>query len=99
MSINVIVISAILSFVLLTVVFPTLIYILSETVLIFTKIIDYSESKKDNWTNLLIIRLFYLAVFLISWVIIIGLYIPMQILIYIEVFGGFVDEKRLCKKE
>lgn len=99
MSISVIVISAILSFVLLTVIFPTLIYVLSETVLIFTKIIDYSESKKDNWTNLLIIRLFYLIVFLISWVIIIGLYIPMQILIYIEVFGGFVDDEIMCGRE
>lgn len=99
MSISAIVISAILSFVLLTVIFPTLIYVLSETVLIFTKIIDYSESKKDNWTNLLIIRLFYLIVFLISWVIIIGLYIPMQILIYIEVFGGFVDDEIMCGRE
>lgn len=99
MSISVIVISAILSFVLLTVIFPTLIYVLSETVLIFTKIIDYSESKKDNWTNLLIIRLFYLIVFLISWVIIIGLYIPMQILIDIEVFGGFVDDEIMCGRE
>ena len=99
MSISVIVISAILSFVLLTVIFPTLIYVLSETVLIFTKIIDYSESKKDNWTNLLIIRLFYLIVFLISWVIIIGLYIPMQILIYIEVFGGFVDDEIMCGRK
>lgn len=99
MSISVIVISAILSFVLLTVIFPMLIYVLSETVLIFTKIIDYSESKKDNWTNLLIIRLFYLIVFLISWVIIIGLYIPMQILIYIEVFGGFVDDEIMCGRE
>lgn len=99
MSISAIVISAILSFVLLTVIFPTLIYVLSETVLIFTKIIDYSESKKDNWTNLLFIRLFYLIVFLISWVIIIGLYIPMQILIYIEVFGGFVDDEIMCGRE
>lgn len=99
MSISVIVISAILSFVLLTVIFPMLIYVLSETVLIFTKIIDYSESKKDNWTNLLIIRLFYLIVFLISWVIIIGLYIPMQILIDIEVFGGFVDDEIMCGRE
>ena len=46
MSIYLIVISAILSFVLLSEVFPKIIYILSETMLMFIKVIDYSERKK-----------------------------------------------------
>ena len=99
MSIYLIVISAILSFVLLSEVFPKIIYILSETMLMFIKVIDYSERKKDDWSNLLITRLFYLGLFLISWTITIVLYVPMQILIFVEVFGGFVDEEILRMKE
>jgi len=94
-----IVISAILSFVLLSEVFPKIIYILSETMLMFIKVIDYSERKKDDWSNLLITRLFYLGLFLISWIITIVLYVPMQILMFIEVFGGFVDEEILCEED
>ena len=99
MSIYLIVISAILSFVLLSEVFPKIIYILSETMLMFIKVIDYSERKKDDWSNLLITRLFYLGLFLISWIITIVLYVPMQILMFIEVFGGFVDEEILRMEE
>jgi len=99
MSIYLIVISAILSFVLLSEVFPKIIYILSETMLMFIKVIDYSERKKDDWSNLLITRLFYLGLFLISWIITIVLYVPMQILMFIEVFGGFVDEEILCEED
>lgn len=99
MSIYSIVISAILSFVLLSEVFPKIIYILSETMLMFIKVIDYSERKKDDWSNLLITRLFYLGLFLISWIITIVLYVPMQILMFIEVFGGFVDEEILCEED
>lgn len=99
MSIYLIVISAILSFVLLSEVFPKIIYILSETMLMFIKVIDYSEREKDDWSNLLITRLFYLGLFLISWTITIVLYVPMQILIFVEVFGGFVDEEILRMKE
>lgn len=99
MSIYLIVISAILSFVLLSEVFPKIIYILSETMLMFIKVIDYSERKKDDWSNLLITRLFYRGLFLISWIITIVLYVPMQILMFIEVFGGFVDEEILRMEE
>jgi len=99
MSIYLIVISAILSFVLLSEVFPKIIYILSETMLMFIKVIDYSERKKDDWSNLLITRLFYLGLFLISWIITIVLYVPMQILMFIEVFGGFVGEEILCEED
>lgn len=99
MSIYLIVISAILSFVLLSEVFPKIIYILSETMLMFIKVIDYSERKKDDWSNLLITRLFYLGLFLIFWIITIVLYVPMQILMFIEVFGGFVDEEILRMEE
>lgn len=99
MSIYLIVISAILSFVLLSEVFPKIIYILSETMLMFIKVIDYSERKKEDWSNLLITRLFYLGLFLISWIITIVLYVPMQILMFIEIFGGFVDEEILRMEE
>lgn len=67
--------------------------------LMFIKVIDYSERKKDDWSNLLITRLFYLGLFLISWIITIVLYVPMQILMFIEVFGGFVDEEILRMEE
>jgi len=67
--------------------------------LMFIKVIDYSERKKDDWSNLLITRLFYLGLFLISWIITIVLYVPMQILMFIEVFGGFVDEEILCEED
>ena len=99
MSIYLIIISAILSFVLLSEVFPKIIYILSKTMLLFIKVIDYSERKKDDWSNLLVTRLFYLGLFLISWIITIVLYVPVQILMFIEVFGGFVDEEILRMEE
>lgn len=99
MSIYLIIISAILSFVLLSEVFPKIIYILSKTMLMFIKVIDYSERKKDDWSNLLVTRLFYLGLFLISWIITIVLYVPVQILMFIEVFGGFVDEEILRMEE
>lgn len=99
MSIYLIIISAILSFVLLLEISPKITYILSETMLMFIKVIDYSERKTDDGSNLLVIRLFYLGLFLISWIIAIALYVPIQILMFIEIFGGFVDEEILCEED
>ena len=92
-------IAAILAIVLLKYIFPKVIYILCEVILVLSKIIDYSESKKDDWTNCLITRLFYLGVFLTTWGIMLVLFVPMQILTFIEVFGGFADANLLKFEE
>lgn len=91
--------AAFLPFVLLKYIFPKVIYVMCETILVLTRIIDYSESKKNNGTMCLITRLFYLCVFIVAWGIMVVLFVPMQILTYIEVFGGFVDEEILSMRD
>lgn len=88
-------IASVLAIVLLRYIFPKVIYVLCEAILILGEVIDYSEDKKEDFANCLITRLFYLSVFLIAWGMMIVLFVLMQILSYIEVFGGFVDKKLL----
>ena len=87
--------SALVSFVLLKYVFPKAIYVMCELILVLTQIIDYSKNKKDDGTNCLLTKIFSLCVFLGAWGIMVLLFVPMQILTYIEVFGGFVNEEIL----
>ena len=91
--------AGILVFVLLKYIFPKLIYVLCEIVLVLDRITDYSEEKKDDWGNLLITRLFYMAVYISASGLLYLFGIPMLVLMYIEVFGGFVDEAVLNFEE
>ena len=88
-------VSAALSFVLLKYMFPKIICILCEIILILVKIIDYSENQKEDFTNGILTRLLYIFVFLFAWGVMFALFVPMQVLMFIEMFSDFTNAEML----
>lgn len=87
--------SSVLPFVLLKYAFPKIIYILCEMILSLDQVLEYCENQKEDFTNCVLVRLFYVFVRLIVWGIMIILFIPMYILTVIEVLGGFTNAEML----
>ena len=85
-----IIISAILSLLMLKYMFPKLIYWMCEMILLFDQVIELSKGKMKDGKNSLAVRLLFLVLYLICWGMMIVLFVPMQILSFIEIFGGFV---------
>lgn len=90
--INHLIISGILAIVLTNYVFPRMIYLMCEMILRFAYMVDLSKEKMKGGTNCPVVRLVFLILFLISWGMMIVLFVPMQVLSLIEIFGGFVEK-------
>lgn len=87
-----VVISAILALLMLKYVFPKMIYLMCEMILWLDQVISLSKSEMQDWTNCLLVRGMFLILFLASWVMMIVVFVPMQVLSIIEIFGGFVKK-------
>ena len=85
-------ISAILSLLMLKYVFPKLIYGMCEMILWFDQVIELSKRKMKDGRICLVVRLVFLILFLVSWGMMLVVFVPMQVLSFIEIFGGFVEK-------
>lgn len=83
--------AAVLSYVLLKYVLPPVLSFSFDMVLVLAEVIEFCEEKKDDWRQLLVVRLFYVFVWLFAWGIMLGLFITTQLLFMLECFGGFVN--------
>lgn len=92
-NINHLIISGVLAIVLANYVFPRIIYLMCEMILWIDQVISLSEDEMQDWTNCLLVRGMFLILFLASWVMMLVVFVPMQLLAFIEVFGGFVNEE------
>lgn len=86
-------VSAILTGILLYIVFPKMIYFLANTTDVLMKIVDYCKEKADDFSVLLIIRLIFLVAYMIVWVVLFIVFVPMMIFGYLEIFGGFIGDE------
>ena len=91
-NINHLIISGVLAIVLANYVFPRMIYLMCEMILWLDQVISLSEDEMQDWTNCLVTRLVYLILFLAGWGMMLVVFVPMQVLSLIEIFGGFVEE-------
>lgn len=87
-----IVISAILSLLMLKYVIPKMIYWMCEMILQIDQVIELSKGEMKNRENYILVRLVFGLLYLASWGAMIGLFIPMQILNYIEILGGVIEK-------
>lgn len=87
------IVSAILTGILLYFVFPKVIYFLVKITDVLTKVVDYCKEEADDFSELLIIRLIFLVVYIVVWVILLIVFVPMAILGYLELFGGFIGDE------
>ena len=86
-------VAAIFSYILLKHILPPVLSVSFDIVLVLAKVVDFCGEKKDDWTQLLIIRMFYMFGWLIAWGIMLVLFLPTQLLFMLECFGGFVNGK------
>lgn len=87
-------IAAILTGDLLYIIFPKVVYLLSELISKADEVAEYSQEQADDFARLLIVRLVYLVIYMIARAVMVIAFVPMIILWYIELFGGFiVDEE------
>ena len=91
-NINHLIIAAVLAIVLTNYVFPRMIYLMCKMILRFAYMVDLSKEQMKDGTNCLIVRLAFLSLFLISWGMMLVLFVPMQVLSFVEIFGGFVEK-------
>ena len=85
-------VSAILTGLLLFIVFPRVVYFLCCVIAVADDIAEYSQDYADDFSKLLITRLFFLCIYIIARVTMVVAFIPMIILEYLETFGGFIPE-------
>ena len=90
-NINHLIIAAVLAIVLTHYVFPRMIYLMCEMILRFAYMVDLSKGRIKDRSNCLVVRLTFLILFLLSWGMMIVVFVPMQVLSFVEIFGGFVE--------
>lgn len=84
-------VAAIFSYVLLKHILPPVLSVSFDIVLVLAKVVEFCGEKKDDWTQLLVVRLLYVFMWLFAWGIMLGVFIPTQLLFMLECFGGFVN--------
>ena len=89
-NINHLIIAAVLAIVLTHYVFPKMIYLMCEMILRFDQVIELSKGKMKEVKHGLEVRLVFLILYLVSWRIMIVLFLLIQMLSFIEILGGFV---------
>ena len=91
-NINHLIISGVLAIVLANYVFPRMIYLMCEMILWLDRVISLSKVEMQDWTNCLLVREMFLTLSLVSWGMMLVVFVPMQVLSIIEIFGGFVQD-------
>ena len=91
-NINHLIIAAVLAIVLTNYVFPRMIYLMCEMILRFAYMVDLSKEKMKGGTNCPGFRLVFLILFLISWGMMIVVFVPMQVLTF------YRNLRRVCEK-
>ena len=91
-NINYLIISAVLAIVLANYVFPRMIYLMCEMILRFDQAIELSKNEMEDGKNGLAVRLAFLILFLVSLGMMIVVFVLMQMLSFIEIYGGFVKK-------
>ena len=91
-NINHLIVSGVLAIVLANYVFPRMIYLMCEMILWLDRVISLSKVEMQDWTNCLLVREMFLTLSLVSWGMMLVVFVPMQVLSIIEIFGGFVQD-------
>ena len=91
-NINHLIISAVLAIVLVNYVFPRMICMMCEVILRFAHMVELSKDGMKDGENCPIVRLAFLILFLVSWGMMIVVFVPMQVLTF------YRNLRRVCEK-